>query len=152
MKIVITCVTLLVMASCKKINVFEKQITIPNYKWSNKFVPTFEFKNNTDSNFNLVTIVVRHTNNYPYSNLWVKLTTIHKQDTTTKDCNILLTKNNANKEWANEGMDDIHEIRYPVKTVGNNSNDYTFMISNIMTDTILPEIMNIGLRVEKIGY
>ncbi len=141
----------LTIFSCKKINVYEKQVSIPDFKWSKTFVPTFQFDNSISSNQNFVFAVIRHTHNYPYNNIWVRLTATSPKDSViVKDINIPLTTNNQNKEWAGVGMDDIYEIRAKLSPFSGELGNYTFKLENIMRDNPLPEIMNVGLRIEKI--
>jgi gliding motility-associated lipoprotein GldH len=137
--------------SCKKIDVYEKQVTIPNFEWSKTFVPTFQFDNAISNNQNFVFAVIRHTNNYPYNNIWVRLTATSPKDSIiVKDINIPLTTNNQNKEWAGVGMDDLFEVRAKLSPFSGEVGNYTFKLENIMRDNPLPEIMNVGLRIEKI--
>jgi gliding motility-associated lipoprotein GldH len=137
--------------SCKKIDVYEKQVTIPNFEWSKTFVPTFQFDNAISNNQNFVFAVIRHTNNYPYNNIWVRLTATSPKDSIiVKDINIPLTTNNQNKEWAGVGMDDVFEVRAKLSPFSGEVGNYTFKLENIMRDNPLPEIMNVGLRIEKI--
>jgi gliding motility-associated lipoprotein GldH len=136
--------------ACNKINVYEKRVTIPNHTWDKSFVPTFTFNNNAADKTNYLFAIVRHTNNYPYNNIYVKLTIKNAKDSSiTKEINIPLTKSNANKEWANKGMDDIYEIKYPLAPFAGDAGKYTFTLENIMRDNPLPEILNIGLRLER---
>lgn len=97
----------------------------------------------------MVSAIIRHTNKYPYSNIWVKFTAISKNDTITKDINIPLTKNNQNREWANEGMGDIYEFKFPISSFPKDVGDYTFTLENIMRDNPLPEVLHIGLRIDR---
>jgi gliding motility-associated lipoprotein GldH len=141
----------LCFVSCKKIDVYEKQVTIPNFEWSKTFVPTFQFDNGISNNQNFVFAVIRHTNNYPYNNIWVRLTATSPKDSIiVKDVNIPLTTNNQNKEWAGVGMDDVFEVRAKLSPFSGEVGNYTFKLENIMRDNPLPEIMNVGLRIEKI--
>ncbi len=143
-------VVTIICTACNKINVFEKRVTIPNHKWDKSFIPKFTFDNTVSNKQNYLFAIVRHSNNYPYNNIYVKLTISNAKDSTiTKEINIPLTKNNANKEWANKGMDDIYEIKYPLAPFGGDAGKYTFTLENIMRDNPLPEVLDIGLRLER---
>jgi gliding motility-associated lipoprotein GldH len=138
-----------VLQSCKKIDVYEKTVFLKGFKWEKSFVPEFHFENNSNRS-NTIFVVIRHTNNYPYNNIWVKLTAKSEKDSTiVKNLNIPLSLDNRNKEWTNKGMDDIHETRYRVGPFAGAVGNYTFQLENIMRDNPLPEILNVGLRIEK---
>jgi gliding motility-associated lipoprotein GldH len=58
------------------------------------------------------------------------------------------------KGWEGTGMDDIYEVRksisaapFSFKTSGN----YTFSIQQIMRENPLRNVLNVGLRVEKVS-
>jgi gliding motility-associated lipoprotein GldH len=139
----------LVLFSCKKINVYEKMVVVPGFKWDKNFNPTFNFENSSSTS-NSIYAVIRHTNNYPYNNIWIRLTATSAKDSTiVKDINIPLTKFNQNKEWVNKGMDDIYEVRHKISRFAGETGNYTFKVAHIMRDNPLPEILYIGLRIEK---
>lgn len=56
--------------------------------------------------------------------------------------------------WLGTGMDDIFEHRIaftldPQKFQFNRAGDYTFTLEQIMRDNPLPDVMNVGIRLEK---
>jgi gliding motility-associated lipoprotein GldH len=138
-----------ILSSCKKINIFEKRIAIPNHKWEKNFMPQFTFEKSNSKDKNIIYAIVRHTNNYPYSNIHIQLNVTTPKDSSfsiTKE--IPLTKNNQNKQWTNKGMDDIYEIKFPIGPFVGEIGKYRFSIENIMRDNPLPEILHIGLGIE----
>ncbi len=142
--------SILLLNACTKINVYEKRIIIPKHQWDKSFVPSFTFENFTAKKTNFIFVILRHLNNYPYSNINIKLSIKNEKDSIiTKEFNIPLTKNNANKEWANKGMDDIYEIKYPLVPFSGDPGKYTFTIENIMRDNPLPEVLSVGLALER---
>jgi hypothetical protein len=46
-------------------------------------------------------------------------------------------------------MNDIYEIKYPLKPFGGDVGKYKFKLEQIMRDNPLPEILNVGLRIER---
>ncbi len=142
------CVSIVMLNSCNKINVYEKQVSIPNFKWKKDFIPTFTFENTDKNSKKNIYAVIRHTNNYAYNNLWLRLTAKNANNTKADSSfNIQLT--NQNKAWLGKGMDDIYEVRQQLTTFVGDTGIYTFAIENIMRDNYLPEILNVGLRIEK---
>ncbi len=56
------------------------------------------------------------------------------------------------KGWLGSGMDDIFEHRILITAAPeplNRAGIYTFRLENIMRVDPLPEVMNVGIRVEK---
>jgi hypothetical protein len=64
---------------------------------------------------------------------------------------VLLATNE--KGWLGTGMDDIWELRQlitPQPFRFNRAGKATFMLEQIMRDNPLPEVLNAGIRVEKV--
>jgi gliding motility-associated lipoprotein GldH len=141
------------ITACRKINVYEKHATIPSFAWNKNFIPKLHFENQSEQSRYQVFFVMRHTDAYPYNNIWIRLHFTPPGDSTqTEDFNIPLTR--GNEKWAGVGMDDIFELRKelrfkkirPVKNIS----ACTFALEQIMRDNPLPHVMNVGLRIEKI--
>jgi gliding motility-associated lipoprotein GldH len=143
------CVTILFIG-CKKINIYEKRVNIPSFKWDKKFVPSFQFDNSINNSKNEIFVIIRHTNNYPYSNIWVNLIITNAKDSSiSRPIEISLSNQNQNKRWANDGMDDIYEVKYPVGPFAGAVGEYTFKVENIMRDNPMPEVLSVGIRIAK---
>lgn len=142
----------LLIASCAKINLYEKQADIPSQQWFYNNVPSFTFDIvDTSSLYNLY-IVLRHTDAYNYDNIWLKLGSKAPGDTTRFQNLNLILATDANG-WDGAGTDDIFEVRknitpgpVPFKKPGT----YMFSISQIMRENPLMHILNVGLRIEKV--
>lgn len=164
---VLVCVQLLVCSlwftSCNTIDLYEKVVPIPKHQWEAGFKPQFTFTiKDTASSYRLF-FVVRHNNKYNYNNIWVKLTAKGPTDSAQS---FRLELPLANKEgWLAKGMDDIfeHWVQVNKQMEGfslfqsiqssdfqfKKSGDYTFTVEQIMRNNPLPEVMNVGLRIEK---
>ena len=142
----------LLAASCIKIDQFEKTAQIPSRQWFYNNTPAFTFHiTDTSSLYNLY-IVLRHTDAYNYSNIWLRLGTQFPRDSMHFQ-NINLTLASDAKGWDGTGIDDIFEVRenisrgpIPFKKPG----DYTFSVSQIMRENPLENILNVGVRLEKV--
>ena len=140
------------MLSCVKVDLFEKQAKIPSQQWFYDNNPSFTFDiSDTTSLYNLY-IVLRHTDSYNYSNIWLRLGSKSPGDS-MRFQNINLTLASDANGWEGAGVDDIFEVRksitagpIPFKKPGK----YTFSISQIMRENPLTHILNVGLRVEKV--
>lgn len=134
--------------SCTQINVYESNTTIPNYLWKSGFNAKGSFTiSDAAAGYNCY-IVLRHTDAYKYSNIWLNVGLQLPGDSMryTK-MNVELATDAAG--WMGTGMDDIWEMRQlvllPVKKAG----IYNYSISQVMRDDPLPAVMSAGLRVEK---
>ncbi len=140
------------ISSCGKIDVFEKNVTIPNREWNSSFKPEIQFEiADTTSLYNIY-VVLRHTDAYRYNNIWLNLYVQPPRDTTFKN-RLDLRLATDDKGWLGSGMDDIFEHRILVNKSGpqrfSKSGIYKFRIENIMREEPLEHVMNVGIRVEK---
>ena len=141
-------------SSCRQLDVYEKNTTIPGYQWKYSFQPDFDFRiTDTASPYQLL-VVLRHTDAYRYNNIWLNITGIYNEkDTLVKLPHLELPLGNDEKGWDGTGMNDIWEVRKPVSNGAlyfSKPGNYRFRIAQIMRENPLPHILSIGLRVEKI--
>ena len=149
-------ITILLLASsvvsCAKIDLFEKQAEIPSQQWFYNNVPSFTFQiTDTASLYNLY-IVLRHTDEYNYNNIWLQLGSEAPGDTMHFQ-NINLSLASDANGWEGTGTDDIFEVRKnitPGRVPFKKPGEYTFSIAQIMRENPLKHILNVGLRVEKV--
>lgn len=142
----------LILFSCGNIDLFEKQETIPKQEWYYNNVPEFTFNiQDTTSLYNIY-VVIRHTDQYNYNNIWLQVGSRFPGDSMQyKKLNLKLGSDASG--WVGVGMDDIFELRAiitPGPVAFNKPGDYVFSIGQIMRDNPLLHILNIGLRVEKV--
>ena len=142
----------LFFASCIKIDLYEKQEAIPSQKWSYTNVPQFTFHIDDTTSLYNVYVILRHTDLYKYNNIWLRIGLKTPSDSFSYQRVNLVLATDA-KGWEGTGMDDIYEVRksisaapFSFKTAG----DYTFSIAQIMRENPLKNILNVGLRVEKV--
>lgn len=154
--------SLWLLSSCTTIDLYERVTPVPAHQWRSSFKPQFTFQvKDTTVPYNLF-VLLRHNNKYKYNNIWVNLWAKAPGDTAQK---LGLELPLANKEgWLGTGMDDIFEHRVRVggeverfSFVRLSANEfhftkpgtYTFTLEQIMRDDPLPEVMNVGIRLEK---
>ncbi len=144
---------ILLAASCIKIDQFEKTMKIPSREWFYNNTPAFTFHiTDTNTLYNLY-IVLRHTDAYNYNNIWLRLGTQFPGES-MKFQNINLTLASDSKGWEGNGMDDIFEVRKNISqgpVSFKKPGDYTFSVSQIMRENPLENILNVGVRVEKVN-
>ena len=139
---------LLLITSCNKIDVFEKNTLIPNYEWKSSFTAKGSFTiTDTLSAYNIY-LVLRHTDAYQYNNIWLNIGLQSPGDSIRIQKVDLQLGTDANG-WEGTGMNDIWELRKLLDAAPLRRGTYNFSISHIMRDDPLRNIMSVGLRIEK---
>jgi gliding motility-associated lipoprotein GldH len=141
------------LVGCSKIGVYEKSTPIPNFQWQNSFVPSYTFNiTDTSARYNIY-MVLRHTDAYQFNNVWCNVTTTFPGEA-PKQQRLEVVLGNDAQGWEGTGMDDIWEIRKaisPGPIPFNKPGAYTFTVAQIMRVNPLPNILSVGIRVEKVS-
>lgn len=142
---------LLLFASCGRVDVFEKNTTIPSYAWSRNYHANGEFLIvDTASQYNIY-VVLRHLDKYPYNNIWLNIGLKSPGDSMYYQ-KVNLSLGNDVLGWEGTGMNDIWEVRKLISGRPRRfkkKGQYRFDISHIMRDEPLKGVMSVGIRVEK---
>jgi gliding motility-associated lipoprotein GldH len=144
-------VAFLVSCNAPHLNVFEKNVPIEGGAWAYEVQPTVRFEvSDTTASYN-VSVVCRHTDGYPYKNLWVFISTLQPGDTVQRKERFELTLQDNTGRWYGTGMDDIWEQRIPLYSSlhFSKTGTYTVVFQQDMRDNALKGVLDIGLRVEK---
>ena len=142
----------LMLGSCTRTDLYEKNIALPSHQWAYTNKPSITFTiTDTVSSYNIF-FVVRHTDAFHFNNLWVKLksTAPGGSISTTQQFDLPLASQTG---WTGTGMDDVFEhrillYRRPVKFL--RQGDYSIILEQVMRENPLEEIMNVGVRLEKV--
>ena len=135
-----------------KIEVFEKNATIPKKEWKWDYKPEINFTISDTSSLYNIYISLRHTEAYEYRNLWLFVSTKLPGDSAYKKERIELPLQNPDGKWISAtGMDDIWEHRILLfKEVSfKKPGTYSIQLEQNMRDNPLLNIMNAGIRIEK---
>ncbi|WP_193311655.1 gliding motility lipoprotein GldH [Agriterribacter humi] len=139
--------------ACKTIDVFEKNVSIPQQQWERSFQPVIVFNiSDTTALYNIY-VTLRHTHAYNYNNIWLNVNYQLPGDT-LKQQRVDIPLADNNKGWLGTGMDDIYEVRRlitPQPYRFKNSGECTFTLEQIMRESPLKYVMNAGIRVEKVN-
>jgi gliding motility-associated lipoprotein GldH len=140
----------LFFSACKQASLYERLKNIPSAAWKSgeKLDFSIEIPDSTQSYYILVTI--RHTHEYAYRNVWVKLG-LQQPGTDSivySDFDLPLANN---ERWLGVGMDDVYERRIrlfgkPVRFTSTGTAKFT--LQQIMRDDPLKHILQAGIRVE----
>lgn len=152
LKTAFICITALVLASCAKIDVYEKNVAIENHAWHSSFKPSFTFNIQDTASYYNIYLVIRHSDAYNFNNIWLNVFTQSPGDTVTKYQLPVQLANNQ-KGWLGTGMDDIFEHRILITRDPRQfrkPGDYTFTLQQIMREDPLQHVLNAGVRVERV--
>lgn len=141
------------LTACATIDVFEKNTPIPKHQWQYSMQPLFDFNINDTAAYYNVYVLLRHTDAYRYNNIWINVGSKFSRDTMQyRRLDIPLGSDAGG--WEGTGVGDIWEVRKsitqgPVKF--NKIGNYTFSVAQVMRENPLPEIISVGIRVEKVN-
>jgi gliding motility-associated lipoprotein GldH len=141
----------LVIFSCRKIEVFERNVSFDNHQWPSGYKPEYTFEiSDTVSLYN-VFVVFRHQDAYRYNNVWLNVQIRFPGDT-VRSQRLDLRLATDDKGWLGSGMDDIFEHRILITRSPQRlpkSGIYSFTLEQIMREDPLEHVLNAGIRVEK---
>ena len=136
----------LAFTSCHKDIVFSQFISIPSGKWSSDMLPHFDYTiADKDADYRML-IYVRHTEQYPYQNMWLFI-----RDNTGHRDTIEFYLADDRGQW----LGDRHHgfIEMPVLFEQNyhfpDTGRYYMAIQHGMRDSVLRGVMDIGLEIVK---
>jgi len=136
---------------CNTIDVYEKTMSLPRHEWqsSNGLPFTLDIKDSL-AYYNFY-FVIRHTESYHYNNIWLDLT-FHFPDEKPRVQRLNIQLANSDNGWLGTAMDDIIEQRLLInkQPIHLRAGTYQFTIQQIMRENPLQNVLNAGLRVEKV--
>ena len=141
----------LCLSACTTVDLYERTVPLPNHEWKSDYKPEFNFTITDTTALYQVFFVIRHTEKYNYNNIWVNYYYQPPNDTLHKEAREFQLATNE-KGWLATGMDDIYEHRKKLAPDAGKlkAGSYKFILENIMREDPLKEVMNVGIRVEKV--
>lgn len=142
--------SVLLLASCSNNVVFSKYEKFENNEWYAKNKVSFDVEMEDINSFHDISVMVRHADAYPYSNLYLFLTTTYPDGKVTLDTLECILAN-PKGEWMGNGAGDIFDITIPLKqsTRFPLAGKYNFKFEQAMRTDPLPLIMDFGFEVKK---
>ncbi len=138
------------LCSCGKKTIFEKYKKIDNYTWSSDAVISFDVDIKDTTKKYDIYVAVRHSEVYPFDNLYVGVDIFTPAgDKRSKD--YYLELRNEDRSFKGDVLGDIWDVKVQImKNASFNSKGvHKFDISNLMQYINLPDVMEIGLIVER---
>jgi gliding motility-associated lipoprotein GldH len=145
------CFALLVgLSSCNKDVLYSQYHEFTNNEWYSKDKAVFEFAIDDAKTLYDVNLKVRHADGYPYSNLFLFVTTHYPDGKITKDTMECALSNNKG-EWLGEGAGDIFDLSLPIKksVLFPLNGKYVISFEQAMRSDPLPLMMDLGLEIKK---
>jgi gliding motility-associated lipoprotein GldH len=144
----------LLFSGCLPSPCYQKTVSITGNKWSSDYLPNFVIDiEDTTVAYNMY-FVIRHTNAYAYSNIWMWIYTKKPGDTTFTKTRIEVPLSDAAGHWFGKGMGEIWEQRMPIShtddpNILRQKGRYEIRLQQNMRDPVLAEVLQVGLRIEK---
>jgi gliding motility-associated lipoprotein GldH len=145
----------LLMAGCTSSPYYQQEAPVPQNAWNYDFKPTFKFDiTDTTSLYNIF-FLIRHTEAYRYSNIWIWIYTKRPGDSVFQKSRINIPLAEASGQWLGRGMGEIWEQRLPISLADplmlKRKGTYEIRLEQNMRVNPLPDVLHVGLRVEKAG-
>lgn len=140
----------LLFTSCNKNVIYTEYRKFNENEWYAKEKAVFDVDVKDNTSLNNISLMVRHADAYPYSNILLFLETTYPDGKIEKDTlEVILA--NGKGEWMGSGAGDIFDFKVPIKKnvkfplVGK----YTFAFQQAMRTDPLPLVMDFGFEIEK---
>ncbi|MET0635591.1 MAG: gliding motility lipoprotein GldH [Chitinophagaceae bacterium] len=137
--------------SCTTVDLYEKSVRIPDHAWQSNYKPAFEFQIRDSVPMYRVFMILRHTDRYNFNNIYVNLYIKGPGQDTAQKVQRELELGNNEKGWLGRGMDDIYEHRILLAEQNFKPGLYSFTLEQIMRENPLMNVLDAGIRVEKIN-
>lgn len=143
------------MLSCRPSPQFQQHYNIPDGQWSSAFQLNFQFNISDTAAAYQLFLLIRHTDAYPFSNLWMTMESRGPVDSGFKKLRVEVPLAATSGQWLGRGMGEIWEQRVPINSLQMpaffpKAGLYTLRLTQDMRRDPLPEVLTIGLRVEKL--
>lgn len=144
----------LLLASCMPSPYYQKNYAIPQNAWSYDYKPAFRVEISDTTVYYTMYFLIRHTEAYPYANIWLRIYSQQPGDTTADTSRIEVALAAPSGQWLGRGMGAVQEHRMIIsgqqdRHLFPKAGVYTFTFEQDMRVNPLPEILQVGLRVEK---
>lgn len=137
--------------SCNKNVVFSEYTKIPEEGWKSENKLTYTVDITDNKPYHNVFLTVRHADSYPFSNLFVFLTTTYpngKISVDTLECVLA----NKKGEWQGDGAGDLWDNKIPLKQnlIFPQTGKYIFTFEQGMRQNPVPLILDFGMVIEAV--
>ncbi len=141
------------LGGCISSPYYQKDISIRGNAWSQDQVLRFPFVVEDTASYYHIYFLTRHTDAYPFSNIWMWVYTL-EPDSQLLESRIEVPLADPAGRWLGRGMGEIWEHRMPITRNDKpmkflKPGNYEIRFEQNMRLDPLPEILQVGLRIEK---
>lgn len=140
----------LALTACTDGLLYEENLKIKNAEWKREEKAQFKFEvEDTSSQYDLF-INVRHGGDYPYRNLYLFTRTRSPGRLIAVDTAQMIFADKQGR-WMGKGIGGIYDyqFRFREKVQFPEQGTYHFQIEHGMRDKVVPQITDIGIRIER---
>lgn len=136
---------------------YQKVYPLPKNEWKYENRLSFKFEIEDTAAMHNLYFIIRHTDAYPFSNIWLWIYTKQPGATTFKKSRMEIPLAETSGQWLGRGMGEIWEQRMPLtkddkSLVFTKPGIYEIQLEQNMRINPLPEILQVGLRVANAGH
>ena len=153
MKSTIPALAVLLLAGCSGAVVFQADAPVPAGKWDRTWKPTFSFNIQDTVSKRDIYLDIRHTGDYPFSNIYVFATLTGPGGHTLTDT-VECTLADPTGRWYGKGAGFIHSDRvqahvlYRTRNTFPRSGRYTIALEQAMRTEKLAGVIDVGISIE----
>ena len=146
---------LFLLGSCRPSPQYQEHFNIPGYTWRSDYKPEFHFTIDDTAAAYQLFLLVRHTDAYPFSNIWIAMDSKAPGDSSWGTARVEIPLAAPSGQWLGRGAGELWEQRVPITTPARpaffeKKGEYTVRLAHNMRRNPLPELLTIGLRLEKL--
>ncbi len=144
------CAMIFLLSSCNSDVVYSKYQKFDENEWYAKDKVVFDLDITDTVTLNDISLMVRHADAYPFSNLFLFVTTKYPDGKILSDTMEVVLADSKGK-WQGSGAGDIFDFKVPIKKNVRFplSGKYQFIFEQGMRSDPLPLIMDFGFEIEK---
>ena len=147
--------SLFTLLACRPAPQYGEHYAIPGTKWDAAYQPLFKFRIDDTAARYQIFLTIRHSDAYPFSNIWVNMDTKAPGDTAFGKIRFEVPLAAPSGQWLGRGFGELYEERVPITSLMRpaaflKKGEYIVRLTHDMRRNPLPEIYNIGLRLEQL--
>ena len=149
------CALILVFEGCLPSPYFQREEAVSGNEWSYNYRPKFKFDITDTTAKYQPYFIIQHSQAYPYCNLWMWMYIKTPGDSLIKKERVNVLLADPSGKWLGRGLGSIYEERVYLSLGDsvqfNRKGTYEIALEQNMRVNPLPEVLHVGLRVEKIN-
>lgn len=142
------------LGACMPSPFYQANEPIPHNAWEYNYKPTFTFDITDTTAVYRTSFIIRHTQAYPYNNIWMWMRVKTPGDSVAKKFRVNVVLSEPSGKWLGRGMGEIYEqhmtVAMPDSVNYNKPGTYSIQLEQNMRINPLPDVLHVGVRVEKV--